>query len=133
MLRKSILRVVKVLLASAVPGMVLIGCGSNPVLCLDLPLFAVTVEVRDAVSGENLSAGAKGVVFEGEYVDSLQDVNYTAGPARLGAANYRPGTYSIRVEHPGYATWSRSGLKARASDSCGGVEPVDLVALLEGE
>jgi len=75
---------------------------------------AVAVEVREAGTGVSLAEGARGVLREGAFVDSLR---LWKMPAQLGGAFERPGTYSVEVEHAGYVKWQRDGVRARDS-SC---------------
>ena len=45
------------------------GCGTEPT-CTDDILPAVVVEIRDAFEGTPLAENARGVIREGEFVDS---------------------------------------------------------------
>lgn len=78
---------------------------------------AIVVEIRDRRSGAPLADDARGAVHDGAYVDSLMPYEGTgsgAGPLLLfsrRAADERPGNYSIEVRHPGYRTWTLSGVR----------------------
>ena len=91
---------------------------------------AVTVAVVDAVTGAPLAGGATGYVEDGTYREALRVVRSTADtPTHLGAADARPGTYTIVVERPGYARWQRSGVRTR-SDGCHAEAPEQRAALV---
>jgi hypothetical protein len=103
----------------------LIGC-SNPFggaySCPAVITPAIVVEIRNARTGAPLANGAKGAVHDGPYVDSL--IPYEGiglDPTSLisrRAADERPGTYAVEVNHPGYRTWSVAGVRAVAGQ-CG--------------
>jgi hypothetical protein len=82
---------------------------------------AVVVEIRDARTGAPLASGASGVVAEGTYADSLRPYEGAGGttPSLFSrrAADERPGTYAVTVAHPGYQTWTATGVRA-GSDAC---------------
>ena len=82
---------------------------------------AVVVEIQDARTGVPLAEGARGVVRDGAYVDSLRP-HAMRGPAPFvllsrAAALERPGIYSVTVAAPGYKTWTLHGVVVRA-DEC---------------
>lgn len=83
----------------------LAACGiTDPIVCTTDFAPAVIVRPMDALSGQLIAEGAGGTVSEGSYVDSLRVYTRdgTGQATSLAAAGERPGTYSIRVEHPGY-------------------------------
>lgn len=83
----------------------LVACGlTDPAVCTAEIRPAVIVRPMDALSGQLIAEGAGGTVSEGSYVDSLRVYTRdgTGQATSLAAAGERPGTYSIRVEHPGY-------------------------------
>jgi hypothetical protein len=96
---------------------------------------AIVVEIRDARTGAPLANDARGAVHDGAYVDSLVPYEGTgggAGPLILSsrrAADERPGTYSVEVNHPGYRGWTVAGV--RASKGKCGVETHRIAASLE--
>jgi len=77
---------------------------------------AIVAEIRDAVTGTPLALGATAVVRDGAYVDTLTpyerlDATEESLYSRRGAEE-RPGSYSVEVRHPGYVTWTTSGVGA---------------------
>ena len=108
------------------------GCSSATAVnaCPAVIAPAIVVEVKDSRTGNPIAQGARGVVREGSYVDSLKPfAGISSDPATLtslqGAAG-RPGTYTVTVEKPGYLIWSQTAVKA-ADDQCG-VRTVALIA-----
>ena len=83
---------------------------------------AIVVEIRDARTGAPLANGAKGAVHDGAYVDSLGPYEWIGTDLNTlfsrRAANERPGTYAVEVNHPGYRTWTVGGVRAIA-ETCG--------------
>lgn len=83
---------------------------------------AIVVEIRDARTNAPLANGARGAVHEGAYVDSLTPYeDFGPDPFTLvsrRAADERPGTYSVEVNHPGYRAWNVAGVRA-VSGQCG--------------
>lgn len=92
---------------------------------------AVTVAVVDATTGASRNAGARGAVHDGPFVDSLRIVRWAGdGTALLlGAADARPGTYTVTVTHPGYQPWTQAGVRTR-SDGCAARAPELRAALV---
>jgi hypothetical protein len=94
---------------------------------------AIVVEIRDARTDAPVANGARGAVHEGAYVDSLTPYEgFGTAPFTLvsrRAADERPGTYSVEVNHPGYRAWNVAGVRA-VSGQCG-VETRRLSAALE--
>lgn len=108
----------------------IVGCGQNKFLCLDVPSVGIVVEARDAITGLNVTDSVRGVVEEGEYVDSLRPYSTSEGMVvKVGAAANRPGVYSIRIERPGYQLWIRSSVRVSATATCG-VVAAEVVAML---
>jgi hypothetical protein len=106
------------------------GDSSGPV-CLPVERLAVEVEVRDAQTGALRADSARGVAQDGTFTDSLLIVRYEAAdivPAALGGAYGRPGTYTLRIERPGYQLWDTAGVRVIA-DECGPIT-VHLLARL---
>ena len=93
--------------------------GTGPDACDTGIVPAVQLEVVDAATGFPAGDGAKGIVWEASYVDSLRPVRMggEGEVLELGAADARPGTYAARVEKAGYLTWEASGLET-SSDGC---------------
>lgn len=89
------------------------ACSNLPVMCTDVALPAIVVDVQDSITGANLVAGTRGVVQDGAFVDSL----HLYSSSGLQAATERAGTYALTVAHVGYADWSRSSIRVRR-DAC---------------
>ena len=89
------------------------ACSNLPVMCTDVALPAIIVNVQDSITGANLLVGTRGVVQDGAYVDSL----HLYSPGSLQAATERAGTYALTVVHVGYADWSRSSIRV-SRDAC---------------
>lgn len=109
---------------------------SNPLatgLCTQVLLPAVTVEVRDMVTGAPAACGTTGEVRDGDYVAPLTDSGscatapdttvYLQGPWE------RSGNYTVTIVKPGYRDWVRRDVVVM-SDHCH-VQTVSLQALLE--
>lgn len=96
-----------------------VGC-DNPVVCTGTEGFAITVQVREASTGEPAALGATLVVREGTYADSMTGTVLPPSPfaTQLEAARDRPGTYDVLVRKAGYLTWTRQGVQAQESE-CG--------------
>ena len=101
-------------------GVGLGGCIDNLAICVDSDFgAAIVVEVTDAETGASLADGARGVITEGSYADSLRARRSGTTPM-LEAGDGRPGHYDVTVVHAGYQTWHMSQVVADA-DGCGGV------------
>jgi hypothetical protein len=103
--------------------------------CPDVLKFAVAVDVRDAKTG--LPAGTGGVLYGAHhigttaYVDSSRTVTADGLTIYAGAV---AGTYDLRLQVPGYATWTDSGVVVRPEDAdgaCGTPVQVHLQASLQ--
>jgi hypothetical protein len=72
------------------------------------------VEVRAVAAGPDTLAvdQAFGVLRDGAYTDTMQaTTRFPEGDTlRFSGATGRAGTYEVRVEHPGFAPWTRSGI-----------------------
>ena len=93
-----------------------------------------SVEVRDAQTEELRADSARAVVQDGAFTDSLLIVRYEGPdivPAALGGVYGRPGTYTLRIERPGYQLWDTAGVRVIA-DECGPIT-VHLLARLSPE
>ncbi|MEJ7758295.1 MAG: hypothetical protein WKF55_01755 [Gemmatimonadaceae bacterium] len=90
--------------------------------CATVRTPAIVVEIRDGRTGAPLANAARGAVHDGAYIDSLRPYEGSGpGPANLvsrRAADERPGTYRVEVNHPGYRTWTVGGVRA-VSERCG--------------
>ena len=85
------------------------GCGQDP-SCLQGVFAAVNLRVTSAATGEPLTE-ARGEVIDGAYRDSL----FSFGDGIYEAAPNRPGTYSVHLEHAGFAAWDTSGITVHGS------------------
>jgi hypothetical protein len=106
-------------------------CGTEPYVCTQSVEPAIVVEIRDSVTGTPLADGARGVARDDTYADSLMPAAWDAQHemTHRRAADERPGTYDVAIEHPGYLTWVQLSVEVR-----GGVchvETVGLHALLQ--
>ena len=89
------------------------GCVDNLAICVDSSgTAAIVVQVRDAVTGAPLAAGARGSIRDGQYIDSLRPPSADASGRllTLSAGQGRPGTYTVTVIHPGYQTWQQTSV-----------------------
>jgi 6,7-dimethyl-8-ribityllumazine synthase len=91
------------------------------VVCTDILVAGLVVEVRDATTSEPAAFGARGEIRDGSYVEMLQvEGGGTVDPAtalRLVGAWERPGVYSVVVRKEGYRDWTVSGVLVEA-DAC---------------
>src|SRR4029077_17264157 len=89
-------------------------------LCTGIVVPGVRVDVWDAKTGESIADSARGDVRDGTYADSLRLAGYppTGAASQFRAADERAGTYTISVVRPGYAPWSKSGVRVRRQDGC---------------
>lgn len=97
--------------------------------CTAEAIPAVEVIILDAATGAPAACDALLVARDGAYVDSVSVRRWfglapgdTTNVCRvyqtlnqLEAAYERPGTYSLRVEKPGFAPWERSGVRVRST------------------
>jgi len=101
----------------------LVGCSPANIVCPQIAAPAILLEVREDGTGAPAANGARGVVEDGGYVDSLRVVGWSGPPAPetelyMAAAFDRPGTYSVRLEKAGYQTWIRTNIVV-GTDDCG--------------
>ena len=101
------------------------GDTTGPIVCTDQFVYGLTVTVRDQSTGAGRADNATLTLREGTYEEVVTEA--WDGTTMVGAGE-RPGTYTVTVEHPGYATWTRSGVVITA-DECH-VIPVSLTAEL---
>ena len=106
--------------AAAIPlALLLSGCNTEPEACTLNIEHGTTVRLLEAGTGVNVTDGAQGTVVEGTYVDSLRPAQRDAADRvlLLGAADERPGSYDVFVEHPDYQAVSLSGVEV-TPDEC---------------
>jgi hypothetical protein len=104
---------------------VVMGC-ENWSVCINSVQPGIVVEIRDVVDGRPIAPTASGMVSDGSFQDSLRLYDRTLQRA---SAYERPGLYRVRVSHPGYVMWERTGVRVR--DSGCHVDMVTLQASLE--
>jgi hypothetical protein len=95
-------------------------------ICTMIFVYGLAVEIRDAVTGAGIAAGAVAVAREGSYSETLEH-----GPVdsvSVHGAGERAGTYTITVSRPGYVAWTSPPIKVTA-DQCH-VQPVLVKARL---
>lgn len=91
--------------------------------CPSIPSYAIHATARNASTGADITAGAYLVITEGSYKDSV-----SASGGQLRAGENRAGTYTVKVGHPGFFSFSRPNVVARR-DECN-VVPVTVQASL---
>ena len=120
-----------VTLAPVLATTALLGaCSDSAAPCPPTALVAaVDVEIRAAGTDAPLAAAARGAIRDGQYLDSLVPGRSVGGTLISRRAGFqRPGTYTVTVVVPGYATWEQTGVVAHQG-SCT-VEPVSVQATL---
>jgi hypothetical protein len=106
----------KVLLVMVVVA--LAACQSDPVglNCPDISRAAVSVMALDAASLAPVLAKGVLAVTDKAFAETVS--NQPPGDPRYYAGRDRPGTYSVKLEIPGYTAWSLEGVVAKF-DGCG--------------
>lgn len=90
---------------------------------------AIIVQVL-AASGPAPNDSTKGAVHDGAYIDSLRPLQLGVGTIQaLGAAQNRPGTYTVTIEHAGFEPWERDSVVVQGTP-CGISQSVNIVAAL---
>ena len=117
------------LLATAACGGITESETDSPVFCTREFRFGIVIHARDAVTGGPIHPDAVAIAREGSYVEIVRGGQLPASGTLFMLAGERPGTYSVRVESPGYRLWERSNVVV-TGDVCH-VTPVQLTALLE--
>ena len=94
----------------------------------------MTVEIRDAATGLPAAYRASLTIQSSTHTETRKDESApTADSLRvrtLFAGLDEPGTYTVTVSRPGYATWTKTGVVARATD-CGVTQGVLLQVALQ--
>lgn len=100
------------LFLSACTFLLFSGCDSNNPICPAVAEPAVIVEVRNAVTEDPEAENAEGVLIDGNYTDSLRIKEETDEgiPVALAGGFERAGTYSVRIDKPGFQAWTREGV-----------------------
>lgn len=97
--------------------------------CSAVAPIAIIVEVRDSVSLAPKADIAGGTVQAGTYVDTLR-LDSPSSQLYLRGGQ-KVGTYVVTVQRPGYHTWTRGGVAATQTGSCGSPIAVTIQALLQ--
>jgi len=97
-----------------------ISVPGSGIVCTEMFVAGLVVEVRDATTSEPAAFGAQGEIRDGSYVEMLQvEGGGTVEPAvalRLVGAWERPGVYSVVVRKEGYRDWTTSGVIVEANE-----------------
>jgi hypothetical protein len=96
---------------------------------------ALLVQVRDSITGADITRWSTAVARDGEYVDTSSaqmriPPDLKMGPPRLPLAYRRPASYTLLVHRPGYHSWRRPGIRVQLDSLGCGVETVDVTARL---
>lgn len=95
----------------------LAACRGDVVCTLDVPGPSVVIHVKDAVTRLAPVDPPPGIIFTSGYSDSLHPYRFDGdGNWQMLAAGNRTGTFTARIEAPGYQVWERSGLHAEWSE-----------------
>ena len=97
------------------PSLYLAGCGGSGHGCAAVVRYAVEASVRDAETGEPIAEGATGTLTDGDFSETMRVAGWAGGgdgrTLVLGGATERSGTYTVRIERPGYAGWEARNLR----------------------
>jgi hypothetical protein len=87
--------------------------------CTAIYQFGLAVKAQDSITGQFITSGARLIVREGTFVDTVQAPANRPDVDSLGvpAAGERPGVYTLTVQKPGYRDWTKSGVRVTA-DEC---------------
>ncbi len=118
-------------------GLIAYGCTGIDAVCPVTPFPAIEVEVRYAASEEPAWWGSRGIVQDGNFIDSLLTTSEfpedSVTPFLLAAAFDRPGTYDVTVERTGFKTVQIDGVTATVDAQCTQVIPARVQVRLEPE
>ena len=108
------------------------GCGSDSFdgACAGVVSPGIEVAIRDSVTDSPLASISTAVATNGAIADTLwlsSGDGTGAWVSRAGVA--QPGTYTVVVESPTYATWTQDRVKVR--EGVCGLKTVYLLALLQ--
>jgi len=84
-------------------------------VCTMIFVYGLSVDVRDAVTGAGIAAGAVVVARDGDYSETLE--SGVVDSVSVHGAGERAGTYIITVTRPGYAAWGSPPVTVTA-DQC---------------
>jgi hypothetical protein len=96
---------------AALSPLLIVACGEDAT-CLPGAFPAVSVHALSAADATAV-LGARGEVRDGSFADSLVEV----GQGYYHAAEDRPGTYAVHLEHPSYSAWDTSGVEVLSPGS----------------
>ena len=98
-----------------VAALIVQGCGFTEIGlgCTDQFVYAVTVVVRDSLTGGLLSSTPIGILTDGQYRETME----LSPDQILKGGGERPGTYEVEVRAEGYALWRTHGVEAK-HDGC---------------
>ncbi len=110
----------------ALAALTMQGCGifDTGLVCTAQYVYAVTVEVQDALTGGPPDAVPRGTLVDGQYRETME----LHGEQFLYGGGERPGTYVVEVRADGYRPWRVEGVEA-GHDGCH-VENIHLLAEL---
>ncbi len=94
--------------------------------CTAVAPIALSITVRDSTSGRALADSASGSF----HVAATPDTLLHADSLTL-IGGRETGSYDVTVQRPGYRAWTKSGISATKTNSCGGVQAVQLTAMLQ--
>ena len=108
-----------------------LGCSSGPssgtgplAYCSATASIAVEVAVTDSTTGASVADAARGVLQSPGTSDSL----HFASPPPVLYGGSTLGTFSVIVDHAGYAEWRRDNVVVSQTSECGSVVPVLITA-----
>ena len=127
-------RPIRHVFAAALLPLLLAGCFDQ-----DCPLGispGLSIEVRDADTGQPASAGVRGLIYRYRETTVLDTLRPFLAPQESNGiplnGNVGPGTYRVVIERTGYRPWIRDNVVVRsAGGDCGGTLTTRLVADLE--
>lgn len=110
--------------AIALAALIVPGCGfaDQGLVCTAQFVYAVTVEVRDSLTGGPPGSTPVGTLSDGQYRETME----SHGDQFLYGGGERPGTYAVEVEAEGYRPWRIEDVEA-GHDGCH-VENVEVLA-----
>ena len=85
----------------------------EPIVCTAQFVFGLTVTVVDQSNGDPIADDATMTIRQGSYEEVVTD---SWDGSTMSGAGERPGTYTITIEHPGYETWTQTGIEITADD-----------------
>ncbi|GLC25944.1 PEGA domain-containing protein [Roseisolibacter agri] len=106
----------------------LAGCASLTGDCVAIGVYAVSVTVLDAQTGQSPGTATL-LVTDGAFRQEGMAVT-TDGRLTLVAAVEREGTYEVTVSAPGYRDWVQAGVTVTRGGHCNALRGVRLTARL---